>query len=342
MLQNSSSRRRGGRDRKNDIRKIAAAGGILLLGAGVVGGIRVWEDRAYQNEGQQPNVTAGPVISDLKTVEKDGVIWTEKRNIRSYLFMGIDNSGEVDEVTGVSGGRNDVDMLVVIDDKNETWRILQLNRDSMVYMPMIDEHGDFVSTIRQQLCLAYTYGSGGRDSAQNVCQTVSGLLDGAVISGYAALNMGALPVLNDAVGGVTVTMQKDYTDIDPSFQEGAVITLQGDQAFRFIRARMYVEDGTNLSRMERQRQYLSGLSDRFAVMDAKSISEVYEMLEDYIVTDMKNDLIVSTAEKMQRYEQLDILTVDGELVIENDLYQYLLDKDSLQDVILQLYYEPQN
>ncbi len=152
--------------------------------------------------------------------------------------------------------------------------------------------------------------------------------------------MGALRELNDQVGGVTVRLDKDYTDIDPAFTKDAVITLQGDQAYKFIRARISVEDGTNLARMARQRLYMAGLAERFRALDGKQINELFDSLGNYIVTDMKNDLIVSTAEKMKRYEQLDILTIDGELVLGDDLYQYILDEDSLQDVILQLYYEP--
>lgn len=73
---------------------------------------------------------------------------------------------------------------------------------------------------------------------------------------YVALNMNAVAMINDAVGGVTVTVPEDMTQVDPSFAEGAAVTLTGDQALKFTRYRDTEKDFSNNSRMERQKQYL--------------------------------------------------------------------------------------
>ena len=58
------------------------------------------------------------------------------------------------------------------------------------------------------------------------------------IDHYVALSMDAVPVINDAVGGVAVRCMDDLTAYDPSLTEGAEITLMGDQALYYVRARM--------------------------------------------------------------------------------------------------------
>lgn len=83
----------------------------------------------------------------------------------------------------------------------------------------------------------------------------SSLLGDVDIDGYAMLNTDSIGVINSAVGGVTVTIPEDMTDVDPAFVSGAVVKLDDEQAEKFARARMKVGDGHNSSRMERQSLY---------------------------------------------------------------------------------------
>ena len=43
--------------------------------------------------------------------------------------------------------------------------------------------------------------------------------------------------------------------------------------------------------------------------------------------------------RMQRYTELPLLTIDGENTVEDGYWAYELDQDSLQQIILQLFYE---
>ena len=53
---------------------------------------------------------------------------------------------------------------------------------------------------------------------------------------YISMNMDAIAILNDAVGGVTVNVTDDFSAVDPSITKGEV-TLKGDQALTFIQTR---------------------------------------------------------------------------------------------------------
>ncbi len=48
-------------------------------------------------------------------------------------------------------------------------------------------------------------------------RAVEYLLSGAALDGFIALDLRSIGVLNDAVGGITVTIDKDLTGAHPSF-----------------------------------------------------------------------------------------------------------------------------
>ena len=47
---------------------------------------------------------------------------------------------------------------------------------------------------------------------KNTVKAVKKLLGGMEINGYYELNMSEIPTLNQIVGGVTVTLEEDFTD----------------------------------------------------------------------------------------------------------------------------------
>lgn len=50
--------------------------------------------------------------------------------------------------------------------------------------------------------------------AENTVDAVSTLLKGQKVDGYAMINMSAIQVVNDMVGGVTVTIEGDFSERD--------------------------------------------------------------------------------------------------------------------------------
>ena len=64
----------------------------------------------------------------------------------------------------------------------------------------------------------------------------------------------------------------------------------------------------------------------------------YEALEEYVITDIASGTAVDIAGRLQSYEKRPILTIDGENVTEDGYWAYYLDEDSLQEAILQLFY----
>ena len=239
----------------------------------------------------------------------------------------------------IAGGQADAQMLLVLDDERRTWQILQINRDSMVQVPVISMMGTVPYTIRQQIALAHAYGNGREQSCENNVKAVSMMLEDQPIDGYFSLNMGGIGILVDLIGGVTITVTSDFSAVDPSLLEGETVTLNGGQAFEYVRQRQHVDDQTNLARMSRQRQFLEAFEKQVKDMAPDFAVTAYEALADYVITDIPGGTAVDIADRLKSYEALPLLTIDGENKVEDGYWAYELDQDSLQQTILQLFYE---
>ena len=310
--------------------------GVAVIASGIIG-IRYWQRWTEKESLEQPQGGTSP-----QTVTYRGIEYRAKEKIHTYLMLGVDTQGPVGgDENAASGGQADVQMVLVVDDDAKSWQVLQLNRDSVVDVPIPDITGKIIGTQRQQLALAHAYGDGMKRSCKNAVQAVSDLLEGQRIDGYLALNMDAIPVLNDLVGGVTVTIESDFSEVDSSLVMGQTITLNGEQALHFVRARKGVEDETNLSRMERQRQFLNGLSQKLQTVSTETVAKGYQDVSDYMVTHMGSAVVTGLFQTMDAYQDLGVCTIDGESSTdENGASAYILDETSLKETILQLFYQP--
>ena len=197
---------------------------------------------------------------------------------------------------------------------------------------------DVLSTQRQQIALAHAYGDGLRKSCRNAVSAVSHLLGDCEIEGYYALNMGGISTLVDSIGGITVTVPHDYTNLDPAFVEGARLNLDGAQAYKLLRTRHGVDDQTNIARMARQNAVLEAATQKLTSLSNDDLVVAFSTVSDYAVTDMGSAEILKLKEIMGQYQQLPSLQIEGEAFIQGEYMAFEPDAGSLQDVILQLFY----
>ena len=331
--------------RKISRRDLLKAAGVLVVAGAALGGgayaLGRWEDSQDQVEAADSYTTDDHRSkAELKEITYQGKTYRQRPEIKSYLFLGIDEMGPaVGTQSYIAGGQADTQMLLVLDDEAKTWQVLQINRDSMVEVPVISMMGTVPYTIVQQIALAHAYGNGREQSCENNVKAVSMMLDDQPIDGYFSLNMGGIGILVDLIGGVTLTVTSDFSAVDPTLVEGETITLNGEQAFEYIRTRQNVDDQTNIARMGRQRQFLKAFEEQVKDMDSDFAVTAYEALEEYVITDIASGTAVDIAGRLKAYTELPLLTIDGENTVEDNYWAYYLDEDSLQKTILQLFYE---
>lgn len=311
---------------------------LLLVFVFIYSGLQILESTIFFDRRIEE---AAPTVS--KTITRDGVDYFPRQDIDVLLVMGIDKFGPVEDSGSYNNdGETDTIMVMIFDQKDESISILHLNRDTMVEMPVLGVGGKKAGTAVGQLALSHTFGSGLEDSCENTRETISDLLYGITIDHYVSMNMDAISIVNDAVGGVSVNVVDDFSAVDPSITMGEM-TLHGDQAISFVRSRQDVGNELNLSRMERQKEYmnsfLSALTGK-ANADGTFVVEMYDKVSDYIVTDCSVNVLSSMLDNYSDYTLKEIVIPEGENVQGETYMEFHLDEEKLDEIILRLFYAP--
>jgi anionic cell wall polymer biosynthesis LytR-Cps2A-Psr (LCP) family protein len=210
----------------------------------------------------------------------------------------------------------------VIDNTTERYGFFQVDRNSMADVPVMSDDGEFDDIYQQQICTAHWYGLTPEDRNENVENALTPLMGGLEIYRYFVMNMKDIGKVNDAIGGVTVTIPTDMTAVDPAFKEGAVIHLTGDQAEEFVRARTSLEDDTNEARMSRQEQYLENAYTMVLERLKESpefINDIYDSLQGVFETDGNGRDISRITNQIVNYESMGFNTFDGKVKIGNTI-----------------------
>ena len=286
-------------------------------------------------------VQESPVHS--KTIRRGNIEYFPRQDITTVLVMGIDRYGPVQSSGSYQNqGSADMDLLLIFDEAAQVCNVLYLNRDTMLEMPVLGIGGRQAGTAYGQLALAHTYGSGLEDSCENTRQTISDFLYGISIDYYVAMNMDAISILNDAVGGVTVEVEDDFSKVDPSITKGTV-TLLGQQSVNFVRSRWNVGDQLNLSRIQRQKAYIAGFVESFKAKkdsDPGFMVAAYEEVLPYVVTDCSINAISGMIDRYSGYTFSQVITPEGENVLGEKYMEFYVDEEALDTLILRLFYAP--
>ena len=177
----------------------------------------------------------------------------------------------------------------------------------------------------------------------NTVETVEKLLHGIIIHHYVVMDMQAIPLVNDAIGGVVVTLEDDFTVYDPVMVEGATLRLMGDQAEFFVRGRMTVADGTNASRMGRQQQYLSGFLTQFRQSvkgNQAKLAGLFGILEGHMLSDASQNTLLHDINFYDDYEWTPMRTLDGEHAIdEYGFAEFWVDEDALKRLVADIWFD---
>ena len=235
----------------------------------------------------------------LVDLSQDTVTWngkTYRRNtyIHTILCLGIDRT---DDMVGTrepgEAGQSDGIYLIAQDTVRNQIKILMIPRDTMTRIVITDKNNQELGTRVDHLNIAYGYGDGEKLSCDLAKRAVMNLLQGIPIDRYMAVDIVVLSKLNDAVGGVTVTIPTDGMEKrDPAFVKGTQVTLHGDQAEAFIRYRDIERDNSALFRMNQHKEYMEQFFKAVkqkSKEDSQIVTNMFDMIQDYMQTDMPKD-----------------------------------------------------
>lgn len=279
-------------------------------------------------------------VESAGTITYDGKKYQYNENLKNILFLGVDKTEEV-QVQQYAGrnGQSDCIILLVMDQKEKTTKLLQISRDSMVDLNIYSITGDFLTTMRGQLALQYAYGDGEKKSCRLSEEAVSNLLYGLKIDGYVSLNIEGISEVVDALGGLEFTLSEDAVEVNPSYLKGSVVKLNGEEAERFVRYRDINELGSNNGRMERQVQFLRALFSSVKAAAAKD-DAIYDTLIDSASPYMVSDLTAEEMKALSEYQMDDeIEKVPGEVQEGEEHDEYIIDDERLYELMIKTFYK---
>lgn len=274
-----------------------------------------------------------------------GVTYRQKQNLITILIMGVDQQGtETDRLFGEFGhaGQSDFLRLVVIDPVDKTIAQIPIDRDTITPITTYSIDGVNMGKRNLNITLAYSYGDGKKRSCEMAVDAVSNLLYNVPIGHYLAMNMNGISELNDAVGGVTVHIDDDFSQVDPVLVQGTDVRLEGEHAEVFVRSRMSMEVGTNEARMARQQVYISELIrllNEKIQADQEYVGTLFDVLNPYLTTNLSRAELVNDAWRSRDYERLPVVEIAGTHEYSTKGYmQFFPDEASLQDAVLSVFY----
>ncbi len=287
---------------------------------------------------QQASTDFGSLVKK----EYNGKTYVARTGLTPILLIGVDRGENAVEQWGYQqGGQADFLLLIVIDSSEKKVRMLQIDRDTITDVETLGVLGNVIGTRKLQIALSHSYGKTPQDNCNYTIQTVSNLLQGEPLDLYFSLNMASIAKFNDLLGGVTVTMQEDHTLINPAFTKGATLHLMGQDAYDYVHSRKYVDDGTNVSRMARQRNYMLAAKDTLLsrLKESGFVDTLFDTLGSDLVTNVSRGRLINEAAKASQYEVEEITQMIGERRIGVDGYmEFYADEQFLIDWVLSVFY----
>ena len=321
--------------------------GLVITVCAFVGAIIAVTKMISKPANDTETTTYSKQNNKASTLHFDGKDYQLKENMEVILIMGIDDREDIgDSQFAIHNSQADVLYVYAVDHKNKTFQAIQINRETMTGIQTYNNDGTKDAIAEAQICLAHSFGKTEQGRCLNTVDAVSGLLFNMQVDHYISLNMAAISILNEQVGGVTVTVPAGLESADPAFKEGAKVRLQGKQAELFVRSRMSLENDTNEFRMERQQMFLNAWMEQANhKMDTDSgfALGLVLSLSDYMTSDMSANALSDLANQLKEYKNLGTVKTVGETLLENEakisaFREYYVDMDDLERKVIDLFY----
>ena len=370
--QQKKTRRRRSKGRTLAIVLASLAGLLVLIAAGVFGFLRytnslragmfnartssqmqkvLWQrDAADQTTAEILDEKTNEKSDEERAdwVDEDGSAYRYRTDVQTLLVMGIDYMNDPNYWDGdmvSNGGNADILALVILDSGKGRLSVLYIPRDTMVNMLQLDEKGNYLDTVFNNISASHSYGDGGELSCELTADAVSKLLYGVPVTRFAAMDYDSIPVINQALGGLEITFPEDYSFLDYNFLEGATVKLSDYQLQRLIRYRDHSQLDSATQRGLRDLK----LVVRAMAVQAKGILKkdpaaamtMYNQLKPYMTSNLTVDEISYLA------QQLVSVDLSGETIIQmpgvatkGERYaEFYPDEEWLHDFVIETFCE---
>ena len=317
---------------------------LVLIAASVFGVLNLIGKKQLQKDtgGVQSKLPSAITYDEGKTVEYNGRTYVLNENIVTVAAIGMDREsfGLDDDKIGTAG-QADFILIVTMDLKTGVVSSVMIPRDTMVDVDQYTTDGQYVGSKNMQICLSFAYGDGGETSSRNVLASAQRVLYGVPVHLYGVLDLDGIPALNDAIGGVSVTLQENFG----GSYAGDRITLHGAQAETFVRSRDTSRMDSDTPRRARQIQYVQAYVDKAihaAIRDLGVIRRLYNTAMQYAFTNVSLAKVtyIATTLLSKGVSVGEVQTLAGTLQPGDPYAEYTLDEKAAFETVLNVFYTP--
>lgn len=279
-------------------------------------------------------------------IRYQGKVYDFNEDIITFLCMGIDVDDQIDKSQkGLKSGQADALFLLVLNPDSRKMSIIAIDRNTMTQIDTYDKDNKYVSTQLGQIALAHGYGDGREGSAENTLKAVSGLMYDLPIHGYCAVNMAAIPDINDAVGGVDVTVLEDLTKANKVFVKDSQVHLEGRLSYLYVKYRDTSVEGSARLRLNRQKQYLVNYVNQAKKAFQADVTlpiTLFNKIMPYMTTSITVDEVAYLAGTVAGYSfsEEDLIMLPGNTDTSGRFDEFYVDDEQLKQIIVDVFYTP--
>lgn len=285
------------------------------------------------------------VGAGYRYTEYNGKKYQYNNRVMTLLYAGLDTYDELKQTASYGDkARADSIMLIVLDEVSKKMSVVAINRDTMTEVHRFSRNGDDLGAYVTHLGYAYANGDGGTASCENLKTSVSTLFNDLPIDGYMVSNQTLIVMINDLVGGVTVTVpNNDLATQYPELTEGNIVTLDESNVSAYVQQRDTAVDFSNEGCIERQKSFVLSFMDKFGTFVKDNSMQAWDELEEcsnWMQTDITKNKYLSLAYAFSQTnlapDSYYILEGEDQLGELHDEFYY--DEDALQELIIKLFY----
>ena len=296
-----------------------------------------------------PQLETQEALVDADWIDEDGNAYNYRDDVISILLMGVDYMDKAedfwDEGMESHGGNADMLGLVILDTNTFDFSILYIPRDTVTDMIAMDADGNYIDTVRANICTAHSYGDGKDLSCQLTADAVSRLLMGAPVNRYAALHYDAIYPLNEIVGGIRITFETDCTDLHHTFTVGNTVTLNNQYLGFLLTHREYSDLDGAYVRGIRAMNVLKALFNQLkgTLMEDPTVAlEIVSKLSAYLTTDLELSEITYLARNIGKmdFSSDTIVRLQGETIMGEEYAEFHADPEWIHDFVVEKFCVP--
>ncbi len=290
---------------------------------------------------------------DNAPITYNGKKYRYNDNLINILVIGVDDyEYGKDEKADPNPYQADTLIVGTIDAVKKTVSFLTVPRDTVTDIKVLDLNDKLAATKKGPIAISHSFGSQGAKTNEAVTETVSELLYNLPIYRYVAIDISAIPDINDSLGGITVDIPEDLTKWNIKMKEGTKdYVLKGEDAVIFVARRDTSIDDSAMGRLKRQVQYMKKLFPAVKRATAENITypiTLFNREADKVNTNLTIDEMTYLAKLLLDLDldEKKIVSVPGQMKrieegeIEDYGYEmgYIVDEDALKQLIIDRYY----